>query len=286
MKETRFFYTPNASQATQLPDEEAAHAVKVLRLKTGDSITLMDGCGTYYQAVVVETSQRSCSYRITEVQPQQRQWKPWIHLAIAPTKLMDRMEWLVEKATEIGVDEISFLECQFSERRQLKMQRLDRIAVAAMKQSRKAWKPVLNDMMPFSRFIADHDKGLRFIAHCYDDRQRFNLWHELCTQRASINVNSNLKPQTSNLTPHTSTPTPQTSNLAPQTLNLPPQTSHLDEILVLIGPEGDFSTLEVDMAVNAGFIPADLGKSRLRTETAGLAAVMMMQLGGDMIFEN
>ena len=237
MKETRYFYAPDAPHTNALPDDEAAHAVKVLRLKPGDDIILMDGCGTYYQAEVDTVSQRACTYRIVETLPQLRQWKPWLHLAIAPTKMIDRMEWLVEKATEVGVDEITFLECQFSERRQLKLSRLERIAVSAMKQSRKAWLPVLHDITPFQQFVDTHDSGRRFIAHCYDDRPRLSLWGELSSNKAST-----------------------------------------DDILVMVGPEGDFSVREVDAAVSMGYMPADLGKSRLRTETAGLAAVMMMQL--------
>ena len=239
MKETRYFYAPDAPNTNVLPDDEAAHAVKVLRLKPGDDIMLMDGCGTYSQAEVDTVSQRACTYRIVETLPQERQWKPWLHLAIAPTKMIDRMEWLVEKATELGVDEISFIECQFSERRQLKLPRLEKIAVSAMKQSRKAWLPVINGMMPFKQFVETHDSGHRYLAHCYDDRPRQSLWNEL--NRSSVS---------------------------------PPQSP----ILVMVGPEGDFSVCEVDAALGAGFTPVDLGKSRLRTETAGLAAVMMMQL--------
>lgn len=232
--ETRYFYVPDTPAEGTLPAEEAAHAVKVLRLKPGDELMLMDGNGTFYQAAVVSASQHQCAYRVLHELPQPRQWQPHLHLAIAPTKLTDRMEWLVEKAVEIGVDEISFLECQYSERRQLKMPRLEKIAVSAMKQSHKAWKPVLNDLVPFESFVAAHTTGSRFIAHCYANSQRFNLWQQLQDVTA--------------------------------------------DTLVMVGPEGDFSPREVEQAVNAGFVPADLGKSRLRTETAGLSAVMMMQL--------
>ena len=157
-------------------------------------------------------------------------------MAIAPTKMIERMEWLVEKATEVGVDEISFLNCAFSERKIVKLPRLDKIAVSAVKQSHKAWKPVLNDMETFKAFMENARPGRKYIAHCYEEVPRVNLFDEL------------RKP------------------------------SEEKDVTVLIGPEGDFSIDEVRMAVANGYQSVDLGRSRLRTETAGLAAVMMMQL--------
>ena len=150
--------------------------------------------------------------------------------------MMERMEWLMEKATEIGIDELSLLNCQLSERRGVKLQRLEKIAMAAMKQSRKAWLPLLNDMQDFRHFVQRHTTGRRYIAHCYPEIPRENLFD--CLRQGEPN----------------------------------------EDALVLIGPEGDFSFDEVQMAIAAGFVSVDLGKSRLRTETAGLAAVMMMQL--------
>ena len=236
MKETRYFYTPDAQISQELPEEEAAHAVRVLRLQAGDEMMLMDGQGDFYRAEVTMASQKHCLYRIIEILPQQPQWKGHLHLAIAPTKMMERMEWLVEKAVEIGVDEISFLNCQFSERKVLKLPRVDKIAISAMKQSRKAWKTQLNDMDSFKTFISQEHKGRKFIAHCYDEIARTYLYDELR------------------------------------------QPSDSDDVLVLIGPEGDFSVEEVRMAIDHGFVSVHLGESRLRTETAGLSAVMMMQL--------
>jgi 16S rRNA (uracil1498-N3)-methyltransferase len=236
MKEARFFYVPQADTATELPSEEAAHALRVLRLKPGDEIMLIDGQGCFYRAEVTTSGSHHCNYQVLERQPQQPQWNGHLHLAIAPTKMLDRIEWLAEKATEIGIDELSFLDCQFSERRQLKTPRIEKIVIAAVKQSHKAWKPAVHDMLPFKQFIDSHTIGRRYIAHCYDEVPRTNLFDEL------------RKPADTN------------------------------DALVMIGPEGDFSIDEVRAAVSAGFISVDLGKSRLRTETAGLAAVMMMQL--------
>ena len=236
MKEARYFYVPDAANQTELPAEEAMHAWRVLRLKGGDEIFLMDGVGNFYRAQVTIAATRNCYYEILEQLPQERQWQGKVHLAIAPTKMLDRIEWMIEKATEVGVDEVSFLNCQFSERRLMKTTRLDKIAVSAVKQSHKAWKPVLNEMASFKSFIAQPIEGRKFIAHCYEEVPRSYLFDEL---RNSSNT---------------------------------------EDATVLIGPEGDFSIDEVKKAVEAGWKSVHLGKSRLRTETAGLTAVMMMQL--------
>lgn len=169
MKEVRFFYTPEP-EAGQLPTDEAQHALRVLRLQMGDEIHLMDGTGCFYRAVITEATGHHCRYRIEAREPQQPEWTGMIHLAVAPTKNMDRMEWLAEKATEVGLDRLSLLDCRFSERRVVKTDRLDKILIAAMKQSHKAWKPVLDEMTPFQRFIQRTDlPAQRFIAHCYTD---------------------------------------------------------------------------------------------------------------------
>ena len=236
MKEVRFFYAPDAATSTELPQEEAMHALRVLRLKSGDEMMLMDGKGSFYRAEVTLAHTHHCFYEIKESLPQQPQWKGRVHLAIAPTKLMDRIEWMTEKAVEIGVDELSFLNCQFSERRVVKVPRIDKIVVSAVKQSRKAWKPAVNEIVSFADFIAQPREGRKYIAHCYDEIPRTYLYEEL------------QKPSDS------------------------------DDALVLIGPEGDFSIDEVRKAVANGYQSVHLGESRLRTETAGLAAVMMMQL--------
>ena len=239
MKEVRFFFVPDAANQTELPADEAMHALRVLRLQSGDEMMLMDGQGNYYRAEVTLAHTKHCLYEIRETLPQERQWAGHVHLAIAPTKMMERMEWLIEKAVEVGVDEISFLNCQFSERRIIKMQRAEKIMISAVKQSHKAWAPRLNEVVTFAEFIAQPFEGRKYIAHCYEEAARTYLYNEL------------RKPADS------------------------------DDALVLIGPEGDFSIDEVRQAVAHGFQSVHLGKSRLRTETAGLAAVMMMQLAKD-----
>ncbi|MBO4564352.1 MAG: 16S rRNA (uracil(1498)-N(3))-methyltransferase [Bacteroidaceae bacterium] len=231
MKEVRYFYTPEPMSGA-LPDDEAAHALRVLRLAEGDEIFLMDGKGTFYRAAITEAMKKRCGYQIVETLPQTPQWKGHLHLAMAPTKNMDRTEWFAEKATEIGFDELTFLDCQFSERRVVKDERIEKILVAAMKQSRKAYLPHLNSMIPFSEFIKRPSSGQKFICHCYDDHLPL------------------LKDQ---LTPE-------------------------EDALVMVGPEGDFSIEEVKAAEAAGFQSVSLGKSRLRTETAALVAVHLMNL--------
>ena len=239
MKEVRFFYAPEAATSRHLPSDEATHALRVLRLKEGDEMMLMDGQGNYYRAEVTMAHGHHCMYAIREKLPQERQWQGRVHLAIAPTKMMDRMEWMIEKAVEVGVDEISLLDCQFSERRVFKIPRAEKIVIAATKQSHKAWIARLNEMTPFQKFISQPRECRKYIAHCYEEVPRTYLYDEL------------RKP------------------------------SDTEDVVVLIGPEGDFSIDEVRQAVANGYQSVHLGKSRLRTETAGLSAVMMMQLTKD-----
>lgn len=236
MKEVRYFYVPEASLRHELPQDEAQHASRVLRLREGDEVMLMDGSGTFYRACLTLVSNHHCLYDIVETLPQPRPWEGRLHLAMAPTKLMDRTEWTVEKSVEIGLDALTFLDCQFSERRQVKLPRVESIVVSAVKQSRKAWVPEVQGMTPFSAFVASHPAGRRYIAHCYDEVPRVSLFDALRRDTSSADA------------------------------------------LVLVGPEGDFSIGEVREAVAAGFVSVSLGSSRLRTETAGLAAVMMMHL--------
>lgn len=179
MKETRFFYVPNAGQENEMPTEEALHALRVLRIKSGDEINLMDGVGNFYRAEVTLAATKRCLYELKEVLPQQPAWHGHVHLAIAPTKVMDRIEWMAEKATEIGFDELSFLNCKFSERKTMRTVRLDKIVISAVKQSHKAWKPIVNQMVSFKEFIAQPRKGRKFICHCYEEFEKVDLMTEL-----------------------------------------------------------------------------------------------------------
>ena len=240
MKEVRYFYVPDAGSVSELPDEEAQHAVRVLRMQMGDEMMLMDGMGTFFRAVVTEATKKRCLYRIEEILPQERQWLPHLHLAMAPTKNMDRTEWLAEKATEIGIDRLSFLRCRFSERTVIHTSRIERVVLSAVKQSHKVRIPQIDELMPLGDFISQPAPELRCIAHCYDNLE---LW-------------------------------PDGMTYLPDLLQANPQT----DSQVLVGPEGDFSVEEVQAAIAAGYHPVSLGRSRLRTETAALTAVMMMSI--------
>ena len=143
----------------ELPAEEAVHALRVLRLKEGDELFLMDGEGCFYRAEVALATTKKCIYAIRQTLRQTRAWRGRIHLAIAPTKDMGRMEWMAEKATEVGLDVLSFLDCKFSERKTLRTDRIEKIVISAVKQSRKGWKPAVNPMMSFRSFI-EHCPGL------------------------------------------------------------------------------------------------------------------------------
>ncbi len=235
MKEARYFYVPQAIERNELPAEEATHALRVLRLKPGDELFLMDGEGVFYEAYVTQTD-KHCYYQIEKALPQPKTWSAHIHLGIAPTKMMERIEWLAEKATEIGFDELSFLHCKFSERKTLRADRVEKIVISAAKQSRKSFLPLVHELTPFSQFIDESEEGHRYIAHCYDEIERVDFFNELN------------------------------------------QLTDDDPITVLVGPEGDFSIDEVNLAMAKGYKSISLGKSRLRTETAGLYAVMLAQL--------
>lgn len=239
MKEERYFYVPDAAAASELPQEEAMHALRVLRLTEGDEISLVDGEGTLYKAVITSATGKHCHYDIAESLPQQRPWKGKLHIAMAPTKMMERTEWMAEKVTEIGVDELSFPECRFSERRKMRKERVEKVVVAAMKQSHKAWMPQVNDMCAFKQFIDNERGGRKYICHCYNEIERRELTSLL---RESAESNA---------------ATGDTSD---------------EDVTILIGPEGDFSVEEVRYAISKGYKSTSLGPSRLRTETAAIVA--------------
>lgn len=239
MKEVRYFYAPDAADSDRLPDEESTHALRVLRLAVGDEMFLMDGRGCFYRAEVTMTAAKHCIYRITDTMPQQKTWRGNVHLAVAPTKMMERIEWMAEKATEVGIDEFTFLGCRFSERKQMRKDRIEKIVVSAVKQSRKPYMPVVNDITPFMQFIAQPRKGRKYIAHCYAEIEKKDFFDEI---------------------------------------NRPCTSADDEDITIMIGPEGDFSIDEVKAALEAGYVSVSLGESRLRTETAALSAVMMSSL--------
>ena len=178
-----------------MPPDEAAHALRVLRLKAGDELFLMDGAGSFFRAELTVTSAKRCMYAVKAVLPQIKMWRGHIHLAIAPTKMMERMEWLAEKATEIGFDELSFLDCRFSERRQVKIARVEKIVVSATKQSRKPWKPLVHEMTDFKTFVESRRKGRCFIAHCYDEMPKEDLYDELTKHSGNEDITVLIGPE-------------------------------------------------------------------------------------------
>jgi len=220
------FYVPNLSAGMVLPEEESQHAVKVLRLQVGDTIEVVDGVGGFYHARITNPHAKHCGFEVFETLLEfgKRDYK--LHIAIAPTKNIERLEWFIEKATEIGIDEITPLVCRFSERKIIKPERLEKIIVSAAKQSQKAYFPKLNPLCSFDELLKNHQATQKFIAHCYEEDKKL----------------------------------------------LQTEYSKSSNVLILIGPEGDFSKEEVQKAMSLGFIPVSLGNSRLRTETAGVVA--------------
>ena len=162
------FYTPDIQKTNELPEEEAQHCTRVLRLSIGDEITLTDGKGSFYKAEITAATNKRCLVAIKETIFQKPLWPCHLHIAMAPTQNMDRNEWFAEKATEIGFDELTFLNCRYSERKVIKTERIEKILVSAVKQSLKATKPVLNEMTDFNKFITRDFEGQKFIAHCYE----------------------------------------------------------------------------------------------------------------------
>lgn len=225
------FHVPDIS-LSMLSEEESLHAVKVLRMKEGDLIALVDGKGTYCEAKITLAHPKRCTFEIVSSVENFGRRNFYLHIAIAPTKNIERLEWFLEKVTEIGVDEISLLLCDNSERKIVKQDRLEKIVVSACKQSQKACFPKLNILTPFVQFLKEAKETNRFIAHCWEGDK----------------------------------------------LKMSAQTTVSDKILILIGPEGDFSKQEVALAESLGFSSITLGESRLRTETAGVFACSLFNI--------
>lgn len=227
------FYTPDIKSDTyQLNEVESKHCIKVLRLVEGDQIHLVDGRGGFYKAQIIDAHPKRCKIQCIEKQEEFGKRDFYLHMALAPTKNIDRTEWFLEKCTEIGVDEFTPLLCQHSERKVVKNERLFKVITSAVKQSLKAYHPKLNEITPFKQLIEGDFDGKKYIAHCNDG------------------------------------PKKSLKNLYCQGTN----------VLILIGPEGDFSPQEVELAKNNGFQEISLGPSRLRTETAGVVACHTINL--------
>jgi 16S rRNA (uracil1498-N3)-methyltransferase len=221
----------NNSNTFSFDKEESKHIVKVLRKKEGDKIFITNGLGYLFESEIIIASEKKCEVKITKESYKQPD-SFYTHIAVAPTKMNDRMEWFLEKATEIGIHEITPIICDHSERKVYKIDRAEKIIQAAMKQSLHYYLPKINEPILLSQFVKSNFEGQRFIAHCEEtDKKSF---------QKTIAKN--------------------------------------EKVTILIGPEGDFSTKEINLALANHFIPVTLGNTRLRTETAALVACHTLAL--------
>lgn len=221
------FYTPDiGAMDYTLSAEESKHCVRVLRLTEGEEVSLVDGRGNWYNGTVTLADPKGCRVNCHEKIENFGKRDFHLHVAIAPTKNIERIEWMLEKCTEMGIDEITLLHTARSERKVVKDERLEKVIVSAMKQSLKAYLPKLHPMTAFKSFVTSCGEEQKLIAHCNaGEKKRLDEVY------------------------------------------LPGK-----DVVILIGPEGDFSTEEVEWAEKHGFVPITLGQSRLRTETAGIVA--------------
>ena len=224
----QLFYNPAISSEDKeviFPKDESKHIVKVLRKQEGDNLNITNGKGFLFSAEIIEANHNKCKAKITAVE-QERDKKYHIHLAVAPTKMNDRFETFLEKATEIGLDKITPIICDHSERKVVKINRFERVLQSAMKQSLHYSIPEISEAISFQEFIQQEQNEQKFIAHCEENDKK--------------SLQKELEPGKS--------------------------------YTILIGPEGDFSSEEIESAIKAGFVPVTLGNTRLRTETAAIVA--------------
>jgi 16S rRNA (uracil1498-N3)-methyltransferase len=226
-----FYKTEICSDTLILDPSESNHCIKVLRYVKGDEVRIIDGKGGYYIGKIESEDPKACMVRIVSSFKQYEKMPYQLNIAISPTKNIDRFEWFIEKATEIGVSSIIPVLCRRSERRNIRMDRLEKIVISAMKQSVKAYRPNVYDLMDYNEWIKGGIGGSLFIAHCYDSPK-------MDIREIKITDNNT----------------------------------------ILIGPEGDFTEEEIELATSNGFHPVSLGKYRLRTETAGVVACTAFSL--------
>lgn len=229
------FFAPDIATNPVLPESDSQHCIRVLRMGAGDMIQVVDGNGHRLTCRIVDPHPKHALVEIVDSEEVAKPWNFGLTVAVAPTKHIDRMEWLLEKLIEIGIDRFVPLLCRHSERKEIKNERLEKIAVSAMKQSLKTFMPRIDAMTPISAFIKEFANSdcMKFVAYCDADTPRRVLAKEIMPAR---------------------------------------------DCVLLIGPEGDFAPAEIEAAVDAGFIPVTLGDSRLRTETAALAAAQTLHV--------
>ncbi|MDF0717442.1 16S rRNA (uracil(1498)-N(3))-methyltransferase [Muricauda sp. 334s03] len=225
----QLFYNPsldNSAKQFVFPPDESKHIARVLRKSEGDIVHITNGKGYLFEAEILEPDQKRCkAHIISQSKSIPRRYK--LRMVVAPTKMNDRYEWFLEKATEIGVDEITPIICDHSERKTIKLERMERVLQSAMKQSLQTFLPRINPPISGQEFLeSDNSVGLKFIAHCQKG-EKMELKRKVIAD---------------------------------------------NDVTILIGPEGDFSKKEIDMAKEKGYIPVSLGRNRLRTETAAIVA--------------
>jgi 16S rRNA (uracil1498-N3)-methyltransferase len=231
-----FFYINNytASQTEIILDEDTSkHIVQVLRMKTGAQLNLADGKGNLLTCTIIDDHKKRCKVEVKTTNNQQPATRN-ITVGISLLKNANRFEWFLEKATEIGINEIIPLICERTEKEKFRQERMQGILISAMLQSQQSWLPVLHKPMPFKEAVTQAKQQQKFIAHCIEDSKR-NL---------SDLVNESLSSQ-----------------------------------IILIGPEGDFTAGEIELAIQHHFDAVSLGNTRLRAETAGIVAASLLQIG-------
>ena len=229
------FYAPDIESTGVLPETESGHCCRVLRMKTGDRIIVTDGKGHRFECMILEDHPKHTSVEILTMTDIQPWWGFRLEICVAPSKNSDRMEWLVEKAVEIGVDRIILMKCSRSERKNIRIDRLEKIAISAMNQSLKGNLTEIIGPIDFKKVVSDDFSGHKFIGYCDDSIPLRNFSNEYSG----------------------------------------------GDVRLLIGPEGDFTPEEVDLAMKSGYMPVTFGNSRLRLETAALYAAVAAHVKGD-----
>jgi len=227
--------TPEAQNLT-LNEEQSKHIIQVLRMQKEEEILLTDGKGTKAHSVITDDHRKRCEVKIVSVEKQE-ELIPKVSIAISLIKNASRFEWFLEKATEIGVNEIIPIICARTEKEKFRVDRLQNILISAMLQSQQCWLPVLREPTPFENLVNESRQEQKFIAHCISQQKK---------QLSSLIQNSTFDIQ--------------------------------NNFLMLVGPEGDFTENEIQFALSKNYLPVALGDTRLRTETAGIAALVLLKL--------
>lgn len=222
------FYAPDIESDAELSEVESGHCCRVLRMKCGDLVEVVDGKGHAFECRILDAHPKHTSLEIISKVEEPLHWTPRVTLALAPTKNMDRMEWLVEKAVEIGVNRLVFLDCAHNVRRVVKRERIEKIMVSAMKQSLKSWLPDFVEMIDIGKFMESDTSRCKYMGYCSSEIERKEFAREY---------------------------------------------DGFSDVTIMIGPEGDFTSEEVECAIGHGFVPVTFGDTRLRTETAALYAL-------------